>query len=332
MKILNQGPLPDRLASGGWLEANAVHQGDATDLIYQVEPESLALSVWSPPYHVGKNYESEQSLDDWEKMLRTVIAGHFQALKPGGFCAINIADILCFQDETMPRIQAETFSSRRLKVTREDVLAAIAEVGTTERNKVAAHLGVSEQTVDRRLNGNNIRGGKYNTQTRVKTVAGMIEEMGLDAGLFMYDRRIWVKDPAWANSRWHTSSLRAIDEFEYIFVLWKPGITRVVRDRLSPHEWTAWGSRAVWNMASVRANDDHEAKFPPELPTRLIRLLSCPGDIVLDPFSGSGTTLAAAVRTGRHAMGFELDPTYAKASAKALKQSQNEPVQDSLPL
>ena len=302
-----------------WITPGGVIPGDAAQLMLQVQPESVALSVWSPPYNVGKDYESHLSTADWEALLSNVIRGHGAALKPGGFCAINIADILCYPDESMPKIQAETISRRRISLTREEVIHAMAELGTTDRRKIGAHLGVSEQTVDRRLKGNNIRGGKYQTQTRVRVVGGMIEQFASEAGLFMYDRRIWVKDPAWANSRWHTSSLRAIDEFEYIYILWKPGITKVDRTRLSDDEWRSWGSRGVWSFPSVRSNNDHEAKFPLELPTRLIRLLTDAGDVVLDPFAGSGTSLVAAARLGRIPMGFELDAQYAALSASALR-------------
>lgn len=318
--------------SAGPLSIHEVHQGDAAELIYQVEPESVALSVWSPPYNVGKNYEAGQSTADWERLLGRVIQGHFQALKPGGFCAVNIADILCYPDETMPKIQAETRGNRRIKLTREEVEAAALELGTRSRYELAAHFGVSEQTIDRRINGVNIRGGKYQTQTRIKHVAGMIEQMALDAGLYTYDRRIWKKDPAWANSRWHTNSFRAIDEFEYIFFLWKPGETIVNRNRLTDIEWREWGSRGVWEFKSVRSNDDHEAKFPLELPWRLIRLLSDEGDVVLDPFSGSGTTLAAAARLNRVPVGFELVPEYANLSRRTLRQAVESGTQQQLPV
>lgn len=301
-----------------YLTTSDVHEGDAAQLMLQLEPESVSLSVWSPPYNVGKNYESGQSTEDWERLLAAVIRGHLHALKPAGFCAINIADILCYPDESMPKIQAETIGSRhrRIKLTREEVLAAAEELGTQSRYVLADHFGVSEQTIDRRLKGVNIRGGKYQTQTRIKHVAGMIEGMALNAGLFPYDRRIWKKDPAWANSRWHNTSLRAIDEFEYIFILWKPGETIVNRDRLTDLEWKQWGSRGVWEFPSVRANDDHEAKFPLELPTRLIRLLTDPGDVVLDPFAGSGTSLAAAVQLGRVPIGFDLKPEYVQMARR----------------
>ena len=317
---------------GSWLDTGKVHEGDSAELLHRVEPESIALSVWSPPYHVGKEYEKDQTFIGWQKMIRDVISAHLRILKPGGFCVINIADILCFPDETMPRIQAETLSQKRISLTKEEILLAIASLGTTNRDVLAAHFGVSEQTIDRRLKGNNIRGGKYNTQTRVKTVSGMIEDFAQESGLYLYDRRVWAKDPAWANSRWASSSYRAVDEFEYLFFLWKPGVTKVDRSRLTSEEWVSWGSRAVWNIASVRSNDNHEAKFPLELPLRVIRLLTEPGDVVLDPFAGSGTSLVAAIKTGRIPIGIDLMPQYVKLANKEIKKAANEALQTSLPI
>jgi len=311
--------MTTELEVGNWLEPWKIHQGDSAELIHKIAPESVALSIWSPPYHVGKEYESGQTFAEWQRMIREVIEGHYRILKPGGYCVINIADILCFPDESMPKIQAETISQRRIALTREEILEAIAQLGTTKRQELAKHFGVSEQTIDRRLNGNNIRGGKYQTQTRIKTVAGMIEDMALGAGLFMYDRRIWLKDPAWANSQWASSSFRSVDEFEYIFFLWKPGITVVDRKRLNKEEWGIWGSRAIWNIPSVRANDNHEAKFPLELPSRIIRLLSDEGDVILDPFTGSGTTQVAAVQLGRIPIGIELFPKYCDLATKSME-------------
>jgi len=175
-----------------YLKIDEIYCGEAEKLMSSIEPGSVALSVWSPPYHVGKNYESGQSYEAWQKMLSDVIKLHFIVLKPGGFLAINIGDILCFPDQSMPRIQANNVSMRKCSVTEEDVLKAQAEHPDYNRRQLAAILGCSEQTVDRRLHGNNIRGGKYNTQTRVKIVGGFLEDMAIDAGLYLYDRRIWV--------------------------------------------------------------------------------------------------------------------------------------------
>lgn len=297
-----------------YLEKDKIYCGEAEMLMQQIEPDSIAVSVWSPPYHVGKNYESGQSYKEWLTMLETVIKLHYTVLKPGGFLAINIGDILCFPDVNMPRIQANNVSMRKCSITEEDVVRAQSEHPDYNRHQLAKLLGCSEQTIDRRLHGNNIRGGKYNTQTRVKIVGGLLEEMALSAGLYPYDRRVWVKDAAWANSNWTTNSYRAVDEFEYLYVFWKPGVTKVDRNRLSREEWSEWGSRAVWNIRSVQRNDDHEAKFPLELPRRAIKLFSDEGDTILDCFMGSGTSALAAIKEKRHYIGIDKEQQYVDLS------------------
>jgi len=299
-----------------YLEINQIHHGDCRELLPKIEPNSIALSFWSPPYHVGKEYERGMTFKQWQELLRDTIALHFPILKPGGFLAINIGDILVFRDERMLKIQAANPSRHTHAITREMVLAAKEKYPHYNRYQLAELLGCSEQTIDRRLNGNNIRGGKYATQTRLKIVGGFIEECGLAVGLFPYDQRIWVKDPAWANSQWHTLSYRAVDEYEHVYIFWKPGITVVDRKRLTRQEWSDWGSRGVWPIPSVRSNDDHEAKFPLELARRVIRLFSAEGDTVLDCFMGSGTTAVAAIREKRLYIGIEILEKYVKLARK----------------
>ncbi len=67
----------------------------------------------------------------------------------------------------------------------------------------------------------------------------------------------------------------------------------------------------LWELPPESASRvGHPAPFPVELPQRLIELYTYEGDVVLDPFMGSGTTAVAARRTGRHYLGFETDPDY----------------------
>ena len=314
----------------GFLEENRIYQGDSRTLLKRIRPESIALSVWSPPYFVGKAYEKDLSFSDWKNLLRAVIKRHFPIIKPGGFLAINIADILCFKDESMPKIMAENVSRRKIELTKEQILEVKKAHPTWNRCELAAHFGCSEQTIDRRLNGNNIRGGKYQTQTRIFLVGGLIEAAAAEAGFYLYDRRVWVKDAAWENSRWHTISYRSVDEFEYIYIFWKPGITKVDRFRLTKQEWGDWGSRAVWEIPSVRSNADHDAKFPVELPRRVIKLLTETDDIILDCFMGSGTTAIAAMSEGRKYIGIDKEKKSVNIALDALsafEQHRKEPMQ-----
>lgn len=67
----------------------------------------------------------------------------------------------------------------------------------------------------------------------------------------------------------------------------------------------------VWDLTAESATRvGHPAPFPIELPRRLIELYTYRGDLVLDPFMGSGSTGVAAVRTDRHYIGFDTDPAY----------------------
>ena len=304
------------------LDINTVYCGDSRELMKQIEPESVALSFWSPPYFLGKDYEQDNTYESWQELLKEVIALHFDILKPGGFMVINIADILAFQDEKMPRIMGMNPANRKCAVTREMILRAKMEHPEYNRDQLAVLLNCSEQTVDRRLNGNNIRGGKYAVGTHVKLVGGNLEQYAYDAGLFLYDKRIWKKDPAWANSKWTTNTLKAVSETEDLYVFWKPGEYVVNRERLSPEEWRDWGYRQIWEIASVRSNDVHPAMFPIELAQRVIRLYTDKGDMVLDPFLGSGTTALAAIRTGRNFIGIEMMKRYADLAEKNVMNEQ----------
>lgn len=295
-----------------YLKINRIYWGDSKTLMKRIEPESIACSVWSPPYYVGKDYEKSLSFEDWKELIRQVIINHFPILKKGGFLVINIADILCFKDEGMPKIQLPNPGRHKIKLTAEEILAVKEEHPGWNRYKLAEYFGCSEQTIDRRLNGNNIRGGKYNTQTRIFLTGGMIQDVGREAGFYLYDRRIWIKDPCWENSKWHSLSYRSIDEFEHLYFFWKPGETKVDRFRLSKDEWREWGSRPTWKIPSVRVNDKHEAMFPIELPQRVFKLLTERGDIILDPFMGSGSSAMAAIIEERKFIGIELIEKYVK--------------------
>ena len=301
------GLLDDKRMSPSTLyTTNQILLGDARLHLAKFRSASIDLSFWSPPYFVGKSYEEDWSFDEWSSLLRDVIREHIRIIKPGGFMAINIGDILCFPDPSMPRFQANSLRGKKVKISREEILAIKKEHPGASRYEIAALLGCSEQTIQRRLEGNNVRGGKYAASTKILLTGCMVTEWAEEAGFFLYDQRIWHKDPCWANSRWHSNSYRAVDEFEHIYVFWSPGITDYDRSRLTASEWAKWGSRGVWNIRSVFRNTRHEAEFPEELANRVIRLFSSPKDIVLDPFVGTGTTTAVAKKLGRRWIGIDV--------------------------
>ena len=103
--------------------------------------------------------------------------------------------------------------------------------------------------------------------TKVQLVGSCLQQWAEEAGMYLYDRRIWVKDPCWENSKWHSSSYRAVDEFEYIYIFWKPGITKVKRSRLSSEEWSAWVLAACGIFLRLDAITGTKLNFPKLSPT-----------------------------------------------------------------
>ena len=113
------------------------------------------------------------------------------------------------------------------------------------------------------------------------------------------------------------------NDMEFILMQRKPGgyrkPTEAQREasRLTKEEFDRWFQQ-IWNITGA-STKHHPAPFPLELAIRLVRMFSFVGDTVLDPFCGTGTTMVAALRTGRNSIGVEIDPEYCRMSARYLK-------------
>ena len=78
----------------------------------------------------------------------------------------------------------------------------------------------------------------------------------------------------------------------------------------------------VIHMATECSNRNHSATFPVELPEWFIKLFTQPGEIVLDPFMGSGTTALAAIRLGRYFVGMDISKEYIELARQRTAQEQ----------
>jgi modification methylase len=113
------------------------------------------------------------------------------------------------------------------------------------------------------------------------------------------------------------------NDMEFILMQRKPGgyrkPTEAQREasKLTKKEFDRWFQQ-IWNITGA-STKHHPAPFPLELAIRLVRMFSFVGDTVLDPFCGTGTTMVAALRTGRNSIGVEIDPEYYRMSARYLK-------------
>jgi site-specific DNA-methyltransferase (adenine-specific) len=111
-------------------------------------------------------------------------------------------------------------------------------------------------------------------------------------------------------------------DFEYILLFKKlgegpsPGPAQKKAAELTAGEWNAYFS-GHWQFPGARQTG-HLARFPEELPRRLIRMFSFPGETVLDPFAGSGTTARAARALGRNSVSYEINPEYVRMISEGL--------------
>lgn len=150
----------------------------------------------------------------------------------------------------------------------------------------------------------------------------------LALGFLMRGEIIWNKgssaspSTAWG-SRKSASNSTLRDVHEYILIFCKETFKRpnpaerastITRDDFL--EFT----KSVWTLPTESARKiGHPAPFPLELPRRLIELYTFAGEVILDPFMGSGQTALAAIQTGRHYVGYEIDEKYVNLAAKRIQ-------------
>lgn len=162
--------------------------------------------------------------------------------------------------------------------------------------------------------------------------AFVIQDM-LDIGFHMRGEVIWDKGSSASSSTawgsWRSAANPVLrDVHEYVLVFSKESFSRKAEGRRSTItrdaflEWT----KSVWSFPAASARKiGHPAPFPEELPRRLIELYSFRGDVILDPFCGSGTTCLAAANLGRRFVGYEIESKYVRL-AEARLAARDRPV------
>jgi len=155
----------------------------------------------------------------------------------------------------------------------------------------------------------------------------IIKDM-LELGFLMRGEIIWNKassaSPSTAWGSWLSPANPTLrDVHEYILVFSKQTFSRKNPDRkstISREEFLEF-TKSVWNFPAEPASKiGHPAPFPVELPYRCIQLYTFEGEVVLDPFMGSGQTALASLKAGRHYIGYEINREYVKLAEKRIRQ------------
>ena len=150
-----------------------------------------------------------------------------------------------------------------------------------------------------------------------------------ELGFLMRGEIIWNKassaSPSTAWGSWLSPANPTLrDVHEYILIFSKSMFSRKNFNKrkttISRDEFLEF-TKSVWTFSAVSAKEvGHPAPFPVELPYRLIQLYTYESEVILDPFMGSGQTAIAAIKTGRHYVGYDIEEEYVKLAEKRIKE------------
>ena len=248
----------------------AIYCGDAQDLMRSLPPSLVDLTVTSPPYNIGKQYETKLALDDYvawcERWIRQVQA----ATADDGAFWLNVGYL---------QIQgrAKALPIPYLLWDRIDFFLV---------QEIVWHYG-----------------------------AGVASRRSFSP---RNEKFLWyVKD-----EQRYKFNLDAIRDPNVKYPNQKKN-GRLKCNPLGKNPTDVWLFPKVTSGAnrSAKERTPHPAQFPLTVIDRVIKACSHPGDVVLDPFLGSGTTAEAAVRNGRAVVGFEIRPDYIEIARKRVENA-----------
>lgn len=233
----------------------------SSEIMNELPDNSVHLMITSPPYNVTKEYDENLTLNDYLKMIDSVMREVYRVLVNGGRACINVANL-----------------GRK------------------------PYIPLSEY------------------------IGNIMTNIGFNyRGQIIWDKSASVgQSCAWGS--WKSASNPILrDVHEYILVFSKGDLKRKKGiDTISKEDFLEW-TKSIWKMNTESAKKVcHPAPFPIELPHRLINLYSFEGDIVLDPFIGSGTTAIAAIKNNRKFIGYEISEDYINIANNRIMKYSNE--------
>jgi adenine-specific DNA-methyltransferase len=245
-----------------------LYAGDCLDLLATLPDGLVSLVVTSPPYNLGKAYESRLDVDTYLQQQRRVIEQCVRVLHPSGSICWEVGNFVD-DGEILP-----------LDIALYPIFAAL---GLHLRNRIVWHYGHG-------LHASRRFSGRYEVVlwfTRSDDYTFNLDAVRVPQ---RYPQKKYFKGPR--------------------------------RGELSGNP-LGKNPSDVWEIPNVKSNHVektiHPCQFPVELVERLVLALTNPGDWVLDPFMGVGSTAIAALMHGRRALGAELMPEYTTVARERIR-------------
>ena len=269
------------------LVAEPIALGDCAAVLADFPAASIDLIVTSPPY-ADSRHRTYGGIhpDDYVAWFLPRAAEFKRVLKPTGTFILNIKE--------------KALNGERHPYVLELILAM----------RKAGWLWTEEYVWHKK----NCYPGKW--PNRFRDAWERLIQFNVSKRFAMYQDAVREPMGGWATSRLKRLSAtdRRRDESRVKSGFGKNVSNWVGRDTVYPTN--------VLHLATECGNKRHSAAFPPALPAWFIRLFTQPGDVVLDPFMGSGTTLVEALKLGRRAYGIDNQPEYVALARQAVSTIQ----------
>lgn len=269
------------------MERNVIINGKSEDVVKSLEDNSVNLIVTSPPYNVDlENTKIKNIFNDGRKKFGT-------------------KNIYSKETYSSPRGGYDVYNDNRKHV---DYIYDLKLLFSRVKSKLTDDARIVINISDHK-NG------------EIPVASEIIQFMTKELNYLFFTTIIWNKNIVSNRLSWGSfnspSKPSFPTPFEYILIFSNKSrklLHKGISD-LDPKEFVKW-TFAIWEFKPETKwrEYEHTAMFPEELPLRCIKLLSYKGDLVLDPFCGTGTTCAVAKKLERDFIGIELSEKYTESA------------------
>lgn len=278
----NDGPERRRIARKFRSTADVVLQeGDCLESLRSLPSETVQLIVTSPPYNVGKSYEAVSSLEEYVADLEPIIENLVRVLRPSGSLCWQVGNHIS-DGEIVPL----------------DYLfyATFKKLGLKLRSRIV-------WSFEHGLHASRRFSGRYEILlwfTKGNDYVFNLDDVRVPS---KYPGKRSYKGPNKGKPSSNPLGKNPSDVWKFVLEEWE---------------------RGVWEIPNVKAHHRektiHPCQFPIELVERCVLALSNENDWLLDPFAGVATSLLAAIRNNRRAVGFEKEKAFAKVGRARIRQ------------
>ena len=275
---------------------NNITQGDCISVLKEMDNQSVDLMITSPPYNVGINYDTHVdtlSMDDYWDFTRQWLKGVYDVLKDDGRVAINIP----YETNVRERGGRIFFASEFYQIMKEIGFGFFGLVDLDEdsphRSKTTAWGSWMSPSAP------------YIYNPKECVILGYKKE---------------YKKKKKGEPQWSPSEIKMVEKTNGEGMRKRIEYNDSDKKEFMSLVFGQWSYFADTNQLT-------KATFSMDIPVKAIKILSYQNDVVLDPFSGSGTTAVACLVHNRRYVGIELSDEYTKKSKARINKTKAEMAQ-----